>query len=281
MLPTVEFLGKQVTRLTLGDNPFIGNSYVPDVYPRDEMYDYYTAENVLKAMYATEESGVNTFVAIASPFIIRMIRQYKKEGGKMNIIFQTFPTMDLQAGINMMMPCEPIGIYHQGSTLEEFYEEQGVEFLRKRLELIRSSGVKTGLGTHVPEIVLQSEREGWGMDFYMTCLYNYRNLRRGKQSSFYTGEEKHVKFYPNDPPLMYEAIKQVQKPCIAFKIFAGGQVFYGKTEEEVPGVIEGVYTTVFNNIKPGDISCVGIYQKFKNQIKENADIAAKVLTNKQ
>jgi len=281
MLPTIDFYGTPVTRLFLGDNPFIGNSYVPDVYGRAEMYDYYTAENVLKALYMAEECGINTYMALADPFLVRMIRQYKKDGGKMNIMFQTYPPMDLQAGIGMMMACEPVAIYHQGSTLEEFYEEGRIDFVRERLELIRATGVKVGLGTHVPEIILRAEREEWGMDFYMSCLYNYRNLRRGKQSSFYTGEEKHLKFYPGDPPLMYEVIKQISKPCVAFKIFAGGQVFYNKTAEEMPGVAEAVYIEVFENIKECDVTCIGVFQKYKNQIKENAEIVEKVLKNRK
>ena len=277
MLPTIDFYGHKITRLLLGDNPFIGNSYVPDVYSRKEMYEYYTAENVYNAMFEAEANGINTYMAIADPFIVRMIRQYKKDGGKMNIMFQTYPPMDLKAMINLMMPCEPLAIYHQGSTLEEFYEEGRIDFLRERIELIRSTGVKTGLGTHVPEIILRAERDEWGMDFYMSCLYNYRNLRRGQQSSFYTGEEKHLKFYPGDPPLMYEVIKKITKPCVAFKIFAGGQVFYNKTPEEVPGVVESVFTEVYSTIKPIDVACIGVYQKHKNQIKEDAEIAGKVL----
>ena len=46
-------------------------------------------------------------------------------------------------------------------------------------------------------------------------------------------------------------------------------MFNGKTPEEIPCVLEGVYTDVFENIKPNDIACIGVYQKFKDQIKEN------------
>ena len=279
MLPTVDFLGKQTTKLILGDNPFIGNSYVPDTYPRREMYDYYTAENVLKALFTAEENGINTYMAIANPFLIRMFRQYRSEGGKMQIMFQTYPPMDLQAGINLMMDCEPVAIYHQGSTLEEFLEAGRIDFVRERLELIRSTGVYVGLGTHVPEIVMQAENENWGMDFYMTCVYNYRNQRKGQPSSFFAKSDapKYVVFYPEDPPKMYKVIQQINKPCVAFKIFAGGQVFNNKTPEEVPGVLENVYKEVFNNIKPNDVVCIGVYQKFKDQLKENAEIVKKVL----
>jgi len=281
MIPTAEFLGSQITRVILGDNPFIGNSYIPDKYPRQEMYDFYTAEKVLEALFMAEECGINTYMCIASPFLTRMYQQYKKEGGKMNIMFQTFPPMDLQANIYQMMECEPLAIYHQGSTLEEFLEEGKKEYLLERIEMIRSTGVYTGLATHVPEIVLEAERENWGIDFYMTCVYNYRNQRKGQPSSFFAKHDtpKYIVFYPEDPPKMYKVIKEINKPCIAFKIFAGGQVFNNKTEDEISGVLETVYKEVYDNIKPNDIVCIGVYQKFSNQLKENTDAAIKVLNN--
>ena len=37
MLPQVDFFGYQVTRLLLGDNPFNGHSYIPEVHGGDEM----------------------------------------------------------------------------------------------------------------------------------------------------------------------------------------------------------------------------------------------------
>ena len=278
-MQTVDFFGHSISKVILGDNPFIGNSYVPDTYPRKEMYDYYQVDQVIDALFTAEENGMTTYMALADSYLIRMYERYRRQGGKMNIMFQTWPSHDLQANIWEMMKCEPIAIYHQGSTLEQFLREDKKDELMKRLELIRSTGVYTGLGTHVPEILLQAERENWGMDFYMSCLYNYQNQRKGEQSSFFTNKPKYVVFYPEDPPKMYEAIRQVKKPCIAFKIFAGGQVFNGKTPEEVPGVLEAVFADVFTNIKPGDMACIGVYQKFKNQIKENAEIAKKVLAS--
>ena len=276
-MKTAEFLGMPVSRVILGDNPFIGNSYIPDKYPRKEMFDYYQSDKVIEALFTAEENGINTYMALADNFLIRLFQQYRREGGKMRIMFQTWPSHDLQANIYQMMDCEPVAVYHQGSTLEEFLREDKKDILLKRLELIRSTGVYTGIGTHVPEIVLQAERENWGVDFYMTCLYNYQNQRKGEQSSFFTNKPKYIVFYPEDPPKMYEVIRQVDKPCVAFKIFAGGQVFNNKTPEQIPGVLEAVYTDVFTNIKPGDVACIVVYQKFSNQIKENADAANKVL----
>jgi len=39
MILRVDFFGTPVTRLILGDNPFAGNSYIPEVHNREEMLD--------------------------------------------------------------------------------------------------------------------------------------------------------------------------------------------------------------------------------------------------
>jgi len=276
-IPTVDFCGAQVTRMILGDNPFNGHSYIPDIHSDDAMLDFYTAERCVKAMFEAEENGVNTFMALASPFILRVIRQYRNEGGKMRVMFQSYPAIELEININQMMACSPVAIYHQGGTFDYLCEEGKFDEIHRRLALIRSSGVAAGLGTHAPETILQSEQEKWDADFYMVCLYNARRTQRGQQSGFITGKPKQLVFYREDPPLMFEAVKKVQKPCIAFKIFAGGQIFCGKTESEIPAAAEAAIKETYDNIKPNDMVCVGVFQKDKNQIKENCDIAKKIL----
>jgi hypothetical protein len=241
------------------------------------MMDYYTANTVIETLFEAEENGVNTYMALADPFILRVIRQYRNEGGKMHILFQSYPAIELETNLWQMMACDPIGIYHQGGTLDLLCEEGKTEEILRRLELIRAAGVKVGMGTHVPETVLLAEKENWGADFYVTCLYNARRTQRGQQSGFITGKSKELVFYPEDPPYMYEAIKAVNKPCVAFKLFAGGQLFEGKTPEEIPGIVEETYRTVFESIKPSDMVCVGVYQKYSNQIKENCETVKNIL----
>jgi len=176
------------------------------------------------------------------------------------------------------MEYNPVGIYHQGGTLDYLDEEGKTDEIHERINLLRKTGVKVGIGTHVPETLLRAEKENWDVDFYMTCMYNARRTQRGEKSGFITGKTKELVFYPEDPPFMSEAIKAVKKPCIAFKIFAGGQIFYGKNApEEVSAAAENAIKYTFENIKPQDIICVGVYQKDKNQLKENADIVKKIL----
>ena len=69
-----------------------------------------------------------------------------------------------------------------------------------------------------------------------------------------------------------ETLKMTSKPVIAFKIFAGGQMFLGKTQEEKQQLIKGAYEEVFSALKPNDLAAVGVFQRDSDQLKENMDL---------
>ena len=71
---------------------------------------------------------------------------------------------------------------------------------------------------------------------------------------------------------MLEALKDVKKPIIAFKIFAGGQMLVNKEEEERRSLIKGVYRDVFSSLKPNDFAVAGIYGKNHDQLTENVSV---------
>lgn len=60
------------------------------------------------------------------------------------------------------------------------------------------------------------------MDFYMTCLYNARKADRNHPVFIAPGPDRLV-FYPEDRARMLEAVRRVSKPCMVFKLLAGGQ----------------------------------------------------------
>jgi hypothetical protein len=276
MIPTVDFFGTRVSRLFLGDNPVNGHSYIPDLCSGEQMMDYFTAQNVVRAFFEAEALGYTTCLPLANDYMLRIIRQYRNEGGKMNWIFQPYPCVAVEVNVRQMMACDPIAVYHQGTTTDGLCEAGQISVLRDNLAKLRELGKPVGLGTHVPETILRAEEEGWGVDFYMACLHNTRK-RGGEASSFITGKIKHLKFFMEDRAAMFEVIRQVQKPCIAFKVLAGGQILYGKTPEEVPTAVEAAFRETFANLKPTDLATVGFFQRDKDQLRENADIAARIL----
>lgn len=242
--------------------------------------DYFTAQRVVDAFFEAEELGYTACLPLANGFMLRVIRQYRNEGGRMNWIFQPYPAVDIAVNVRQMKACDPIAVYHQGTTADGLVEAGKIDVLRDNLKKLRELGKPVGLGTHVPETILRSENEDWGVDFYMACLHNTRK-RGGEESSFITGKTKHLKFFMEDRPLMYRVIRQVRKPCIAFKVLSGGQIFYGRKPEEFPALTEAAFREVLENIKPTDLMTVGFFQRDKDQLRENARIVQKVLVEMQ
>ena len=269
-MQTTNFCGHEITRLILGDNPFNGYTYIADDLSADELLDYHTEENMIESFMEAERCGINTMVPMADPFVMRTIRHYQQRGGKMNLIFQPYMAVDLGMNIGMMKKANPIGIYHQGTTTDNLYEAGKIDTIKENLKKIRESGVLVGLGTHRPDVIELAEEEGWDVDFYMACLQNARLSRKDAPGSYITGSTKQdLLFFPEDRAIMLDLISRVSKPCIAFKIFAGGQVFHGKPESETPNIIKEVYREVFSKLKPCDVAAIGVYQGRKNQIEEN------------
>lgn len=278
MLPTVNFFGTEVTRMIIGDNPFHANSYIPEIYPGPEMLAYYNEETVLNTLRHAWECGYNTVLALASDFMLEVLRKHRAEGGKMNIIFQTFPAApDFYENVKKMVEFKPLGIYHQGTTFDELYENGNFEEIRKRLAFIHSLGIKAAIGTHVPERALHAEEENWGADFYVLCLHNTRNRGQARPSSFITGKPKEIVFHQEDRALMFDAIRKIPKPVIAFKIFSGGQMFRSKTPEEIAQAAYSAIEETYRNIKDTDLCAVGVFQKYADHLKENAESVKKVL----
>ena len=271
---TVNFFGHQVTKLIVGDNPLNGHSYIPDILPGAEMVEYYTAERFKETLFRVEELGYNTIMPLADPYVIRILQEYRRAGGKMNIIFQPYPAMDQDVSIHQMMSVDPIGIYHRGTDTDFLYETGQCDKVLALVEKFRTKmGIPVGLGTHRPDVIELSERENWNVDFYVACLQNARRNREGEQSGFITGKTKSgLIFYPDDRPIMLDTLKKVEKPVVAFKIFAGGQMFLKKTQEEKREIIKGVYEEVFSALKPNDIAAIGIFQRDMDQAKEDMDL---------
>ena len=273
MISTVNFFGKTVSKLIIGDNPFNGHSYIEDKIPGSVMKSYCTAERIKEALFEMEEMGFNTMLPLADPYIIRVLTEYRADGGKMQFIFQPYMPMDQDVSMKQMLSLDPIGIYHQGTTTDYLYETNQCDKILAMIEKYHSMGIPVGLGTHRPDVIEKSEAEGWNVDFYCACMQNARKNREGEQSGFITGKTKaHLIFYPEDRGVMLSTLKKVTKPVIAYKIFAGGQMFLNKTESEIRTAIKGAYDEVFTALKPNDLAAIGIFQRDKDQIREDAEL---------
>ncbi len=267
----VDFFGKKVSKLIIGDNPMTGHSYIEDKITGDDMYKYYSTEKIKEALWRMEELGYNTMLPLATPFMIKIFEDYQNEGGKMQYIWQPYMPMDQKTSMRMMKKLNTIGIYHQGTTTDNLYEHGECEKIRERIKEYRELGVPVGLGTHRPDVIELSEEEGWDVDFYVACMQNARRGREGEPSGFLSGKTKAgIVFYPEDRPVMLETLKKISKPIITYKIFAGGQMLLNKPQEEKEKLIKGVYEEIFTALKPNDFAAIGVFQRDEDQLEEDA-----------
>ncbi len=266
MLPTIKLGDLPVSRLIIGGNPFSGNSHISRQLD-EEMVDYFTSERIKKTLARAVECGINTAQLRADAHIARLIREFRSEGGKINWIAQSAPEMASLAGSvrNLMKQLQyaPDAIYLQGTVTDALYKAGQQKKIRQNLAVLRQSGLPTGLGSHMPEVISQAEEEGWDLDFYVCSVYNLSRIER--VSSSITGRSNEAEpFFPEDIPVMYQVIRSVQKPCLAFKILGAGRRCQSQA------TVEAAFQEAFANIKPTDAVVVGVYPKEIDQLACNA-----------
>jgi hypothetical protein len=76
-------------------------------------------------------------------------------------------------------------------------------------------------------------------------------------------------FFESDPKEMTAAIRQVSKPCLAFKLLAAGRLCWNKRS------VEDAFKFAFAGIKPSDAVIVGMFPRFSDQVRQNAAYARK------
>ena len=264
MLPTVKLGNTEITRLIVGGNPFSGNSHWSE--ERDwEMRNFFTYDKIKETLFHCEECGINTMLLRGDMHIMRLILEYRQQGGTMNWIAMTGGEfLSYDGHVNQILQYGPKAIYHHGSVTDQMFKAGQYDELKRRIDVIKSKGLPAGLGTHMPEVIEYAEEHDWGVDFYMACVYNIS--RTDRVSSAITGRANNGEIFDElDPYLMYRTIRQTPKPCLAFKILGAGRRCQSQ---------EHVYLgfhQAFHNIKPSDAVVVGVYPNGLDHVKLDAE----------
>lgn len=274
------FLGHEVSRLIIGDNPFGGHSYIDPIITGKEMKSYYyDTRKLYNTYFELEQAGVDCMLPLADPVYVQVLKEYKRDGGKMKFIFQSYSPLRDEVMARQLADLEPIGVYVTGSRTDVQYEKGEIADVKSAIQTFRDIlQVPVGLGSHYPCVIEQAEAENWGADFYMACLHNLRRNRVGEESGFITGKSKAgLQFVLEDRAEMLRVIAKIPKPCIAFKIFAGGNLLLSEDPEVVREAVKNCYREVYTSIKPNDLAVIGIFNKYKNQLQEDLELFREVM----
>jgi len=166
---------------------------------------------------------------------------------------------------------KPLGLQRQGEVVDDAWQSGDMKSVKEWCKKVRDLGVLVGVGTHIPEVIAKIEEENWDVDFYSGCVYNRRRTPDEWKRAL-NGEIMEMPgdiYMQSDPPRMYRVMRQTKKPCFAFKILAAGRV--------PDRGVEQAFRTAFESIKPTDGIYVGMFPKFKDEVRENAEIVHRIL----
>jgi hypothetical protein len=223
------------------------------------MRRYFTDEKCVETLHLCEESGINTAQLRTDSHIVRILKRYWKEGGRMQWIAQIKPrepdVSDIMNDVRMAFDNGAVGGYLQGQVADTLVQRGRIDLVRKALDLIRANGSIAGIGAHALEVIVACEKGGLRPDFYM------KTLHRGDYWSAKI-QPSHDNIWSATPERTIAFMKQVSRPWIAFKVLAAGAIHPG----------EG-FKYAFEN--GADFICVGM---FDFQVRENVVIAKNTLS---
>ncbi|HZO88218.1 MAG TPA: hypothetical protein VFB38_07735 [Chthonomonadaceae bacterium] len=268
ILPTVRLGGADITRLIIGGNPFSGNSHCSPEWDND-MLDYFTTERIKATLFECERQGLTAMQSRADRHIMRMLREYRNEGGKLHWIAQIASELsDLKSNIRQIAAAGAIAAYHHGTRSDNLWHAGRIDEAQELLKVMRDCGLAVGMGSHIPEVIEYVEERGWDIDFYLCSVYNLS--RQHRESQIVSGKRTEEIFDDADREKMFRVIQSVSKPCLVIKILGAGRNC--RTPEQTRATFQ--YT--FERIKPTDAVVVGMFPKYRNQIAENARIVREV-----
>ena len=135
---------------------------------------------------------------------------------------------------------------------------------------VRDSGVLVGLSTHDPRFLEEVESQNWDVDFYMTALY-YLTRSQAEFERLLGQKPLGEMYLPQDPAKMCTVIRQTKRPCLAYKVLAAGRA------ADTPKQVDAAFQFVFDNIKTTDGIIVGMYPRYFDQVRDNAERARRIL----
>jgi len=222
-------IGKmKISRLISGGNLISGWSHARDlIYVHDLMRYYNTDEKVMDTLELLEEHGVNTIIADPSERPYRIFPKYWNErGGKIQWIAEGHPVVtDIKTDIKTSLDYGASAIYIQGVIGDRWLRSGHIDLLGECVDFIKSKGVPGGIGAHLLDVIVESEKRGYNVDFYVKTLHHsdYWSARRPGQDTDVC-ENRADNYWSMTPEKTIEFMKKVAKPWIAFKVLAAGAI---------------------------------------------------------
>lgn len=261
-LPRITIGGVSIARMVIGCNPIGGWSH----QTRNTtlaMTDYFTLENTVRFLQRCEAAGLDTWLTYWDDKPLRALKARWEQGSQLRPYFMG----ELPEGGRLsreVLEYRTRYFVHHGNVTDGLFRagrrEQVHDFVKRVHDQL---GVPAGISAHDPECIRYADEKGWEADFYQCSLYYVTRPREEVRARLNAVPLGGSLFLDTDRDTMLSVIRQVRKPCLAFKILGAG--WHCGTDEEV----EEAFRYALRGIKPTDGIIVGMWPKFKDEIAQN------------
>ena len=264
-LPTISLGKHRVTRLVVGSNPLSGYSYLGPHVDR-HMKEYFTVDRSVDFLLACEKSGINThqFSYTAEGKSPEIIRKARQRGCQMNFFCLARDPDEIRPVVSAT---GPIALVHHGGVTDRRFAEGKSELVHDFVKAVHDQGLLAGVSAHNPECIQKVADAGWEVDFFMTCFHFLtRKVFQKADDPKTEPETLHFSypFYRKDPAIMTEVVRQVDQPCLGFKILAAGRKCKNQAN------VSDAFRFAFENIKETDGVIVGMFPWCFDEVGANA-----------
>jgi hypothetical protein len=266
-MPQIALGPYRLSRLIAGANTINGGTHLSR-FLNLHMRRYFTPERVLGMLDDCQREGINTWQS--SPGNLDLYGQHRQRGGQLQYISLAWDDPKDPDALDRLAAAGTIALAYHGEMTDVLFKRGQIDQIRDYLARIRDRGFQVGVSTHMPAVVDYIESAGWDVDFYMTCVYERHRTREELKALLgYVPIPIPEVYLEEDPPRMWQAMRQTTRPCLAFKILAAGRVC------EKQETVERAFAETFAHIKPNDAVIVGMYPEFEDQVHLNADYVRK------
>ncbi len=270
-LPQVQFGPHKISKLLIGTNPLMGYSHFNQIFDRT-MREWMTHDRRVETVLRAEAAGITTWQLHYHLDTMAIVDEIRRRGSKMQMFLLS--DFELQKDFTMIPAVARkgfLGMAHHGNRTDEAYRSKNMDRVKEFVMRVKDTGLMAGVSMHNPEVMDYIEDSGWPVDYYMTCFYRVSRTREEARALMNGEAPLGETFLEKDPDRMSERIKKTKRPCIGFKILAAGRAGFSKEQ------IETAFKGAFERIKPNDAVIVGMFPKFKDEIRENASIVRSLL----
>lgn len=263
-LPTVTIAGHTIPRLIVGCNQIGGWSHMCRNMTL-AMTDYFTSERVVSYLQSCEKAGLNVWLTYWDKKPLDALKTLWAQGSKIRPYF--LGTLDADGNVAKdLLEYKPLWYVHHGNVTDTLFragqQEKVHDFIKKVHDQL---GIPAGISAHNPDCIKYAEDHGWEADLYQCCLYYVTRPHdevRAKLGAAPLGEC----FFDSDRDHMLDVIRQVKKPCLAFKILAAGRLC------DSDDSVEEAFQYAYSRIKPSDAVIVGMWPKYKDELAQNVEL---------